>query len=278
MAFSPAEPSSKLEEKLAELRQKTEPTEYNLEDFIEEDTDKTVITVWGEKNGAKTATAYGLMYPNDTAVVFSFDHQSKRATNIPFIVASGVKITVLNMMKLEDKSSIAANLRSANASHQLILSMIAQVEEKLHPDWIIFDCTDEMHKICERVMRSRQALTPYSGTTNQNVWKERNDIMDDIHHKAVNASKKGVIYTVYSEENEIILAGNVLERTKVPKWIASVMRESTLDVHAESSFNKLTGKTKYTSTIKASKDQQRYPDGEYDTTGRCLRECLTKQE
>lgn len=269
-------PSPLLSQKMESLTEK--PMEFDLDESIEVFSRKTVATFWGEKNGAKTATAYGMAYKGDKIVVLSYDHQSGRAVELPFIKEAGLEITVLNMLRFEDKSTPAANLKSAGITQQYTLAMIKQVQEKLKPDWILIDCAEELHKICERVMRSHNGLTPYSGTTNPNVWKERNDIMDDIHHKAIDAVTKGVIYTVYSAENEIILAGNVLERTKVPKWIAGVLRESTFDCHVESTFDRVNEKTVFTALIKGSKDQMRYPDGLYTITGKRLRDVLPDVE
>ena len=144
--------------------------------------------------------------------------------------------------------------------------MIKQSIEKFGPDWIMFDGTEDMSVIMEQVMRMHNNVSPYGGISNLNIWKERKQILDDIHAKSMGASKKGVIYTMYPTKDTIIDKDGIVIKSKdVPAWIGSVMKETDIVIHAESEIKD--DKEVFFARIERSKIQKEYPSGKHNITG-----------
>lgn len=261
-----------LDQKVASMKKAAEVKHYSIEEAEEVDSGKVIITVWGEKNASKTTTSYGIFKDGDTCVTLSFDHKSKRPLSLPWIKDSDIKINVLDMVKYYDESTDALTISSAVESYAYILDIVSQIKDKYHPEWIVVDCTDTLQKMMENVMRAHNGLKPYAGITNMNVWKERNSLINSVHKKIVDIATKGVIYTTYSKEDKIIFEGNVLEQTKIPVWLGSVMKESDVVIHVVMKIKDK--KPQFVAEIFGSKYQDDFPDGVYDITGKRLIECF----
>lgn len=261
-----------LDQKVASMKKAAEVKHYPIEEAEETDDGKIIISVWGEKNASKTATSYGIFKNGEKCVVLSFDHKSKRPLSLPWIKEADIKVNVLNMLKYYDESTPELIISSAVETQNYIVDIVSQIKEKYNPDWIVVDCTDKWHRIMEMVMRAHNGLKPTSGVSNPSVWIERNSLIDSTHKKLVEIANIGVIYTMYSKEKKIIIGGNVLNQTDIPKWLGSIMTES--DVVINVTMNIVDKKPQFVAEIFGSKYQDDFPDGVYDVTGKRLIECF----
>lgn len=247
--------------------------EFDFDDSIDDGDRKEVYTVYGHKNDGKTTISYGIPHPGDKILVFSFDKKSTRPKDATYIVAGNVTIKVIDAIQYLDKSSELKYLESSVKTHQFIISMLNQVKAKFGPDWILFDGTEVMSGIMELVMRSKNNLKPYQGIANRSLWRERRQYIDDIHKKAMDIASKGVIYTMYSQKDEIIdNDGTVLKKVDIPKWIGSVMEETDIVIHAETKFEN--NKKVFYARVEGSKIPDRYPDGMYNVTNKRFRDVV----
>jgi len=262
-----------IEKKANEIKQieeKVKDIEFSYEKAEEVDDGKAVFTIYGLKGAGKTSVAYGLVGEGEKVITFSFDHKSKRPLKLPFIKDTNAK--VLNAVKPLDKSSKELYLLTSEVTYSYILFLLDEVEKKEDPDWIIFDGTEVLSNILEMVMRKRHNLLPYQGIGNLNVWKERKQYIDDIHDKALGMVRKGLIYTMYTNKDEIIKDGEVIVKKDVPKWIGNIMLETDIVIKVESEFER--DEKKYRALIESSKLPFEFPEGVYDVTGKKLVDVL----
>lgn len=255
----------------------TEFTGSNTEEFVfedEEDTEvkKEIFTIYGQKNDGKTTISYGVPYKGDKILVFSFDNKSTRPKDAEYITDGNLQIKVINAIKYLDKSNDKKLLESSQKTHAFILSMLAQAKSKFAPDWVMFDGTEVMSGIMELVMRGHNNLGPYQGIANRSLWRERRQYIDDIHMKSIEIASKGLIYTMYSQKDEVIDDGGVVMKKDVPKWIGSVMEETDIVIHAESKFEN--GKKSFYAKVEGSKIPTLYPDGIYNVTNKRFRDVI----
>ena len=119
------------------------------------------------------------------------------------------------------------------------------------PDWIVIDGSDVLQQICEMTMRYRNNLMPYQGISNRNLWKERKTNIRQIHESAIGTAKKGVIYTAYTKEKEIVVEGETISRIDIPQWIEAIMLETDTVIKVTSEQDKI-GR-KFIATVESSK-------------------------
>jgi hypothetical protein len=245
-------------------------------DFDEAEDDgekKEIYTVYGHKNNGKTTISYGIPHAGDKILVLSFDRKSTRPKDAPYIVNGKLTISVKDAIKYLDKSSEQRYIESAIKTHAFVLALLDQAKEKFDPDWVMFDGTEVMSGIMELVMRGRNNLKPFQGVANRSLWRERRQYIDDIHNRASQVAKKGVIYTMYSQKDEVIdKDGTVMKKVDIPKWIGSVMEETDIVVHAETKFEN--NKNVFYARVEGSKLPDRYPDGMYNITNKRFRDVV----
>lgn len=275
MGWDKEEKQSLIKKKVEEIKKLEEKAkfEFSYEEAEEVDDGKAVFSIYGLKGAGKTSIAYGLVDEGEKIVVLSYDHKSKRPLALPFL--DGIKSKVLNAVKPLDKSTKELYLYTSEVTYEYNLFLLKKIEEIEKPDWIMFDGTEVLSNILEMVMRKRHNLLPYQGIGNLNVWKERRQYIDDIHAKALSIAKKGVIYTMYTDKDEIIKDGEIIKKKDVPKWIGSIMLETDIVIKAESEFEQ--GKKKYYAIIESSKLPLEFPEGIYDVTGKKLLDVLRKE-
>lgn len=254
----------------------TDNSEFDFDSETVPDKHKLeVFTVYGHKNDGKTTICYGIADPGDKVLVFSFDNKSDRPLDDGYDVDfQGVKVRIVNAIKFLDQASKVKYLASAVKTHEYIVSMLEQSKSKFNPDWIMFDGTEVMNQLMEIVMRSNNNLAPYQGIANRSLWRERGQYINDLHIKSGNTANKGIIYTMYSQKDEIIVDGNVAKKVDVPKWIESIMRETDVVIKAE--VKEENGKRQYYANIEGSKIARKYPDGSYNVTGKRFKDALPK--
>jgi hypothetical protein len=236
---------------------------------------KEIFSIYGQKNDGKTTISYGVPNVGDKVLVFSFDKKSVRPKDAPYIKDGNLEIKVIDAIRYVDQSNEQKYLDSSVITHKFVLSILEQSTERFAPDWVMFDGTERMAGIMEIVMRAKNNLKPYQGIANRSLWRERKQYLDDIHKKATEIAKKGVIYTMYSQKDEIIDEGAVTKKVDIPKWIGSIMEETDVVIHAE--VKSENGGRKFYAHVEGSKIPEKYPDGVYDVTGKRVRDVIERE-
>jgi hypothetical protein len=200
---------------------------------------KLVITIHGNKGSGKTTAGYIITtgriggFPSGKTNVISFDNKSK-ITADQYFPNDG--ITVWNG-KIHYREDPALCTKSGMISYKYIQKLI-QSWKASPPDWILFDGFTIMAVILEMAMRFKHNLQPSEGIANRNVWKDRARFVQDLHNLAARTAKYGVMYTTYSEKNEIVDAGTVISKTDVPKYTDIVMQETDVVLQATKALGK----------------------------------------
>ncbi len=184
--------------------------------------DKLVYTIYGKKGTGKTVTFLSF---TDKVAVISFDH--KTVTNKEEFF-SNKKIRVYDGVRYMDRSPEKLT-ESSNTSFNYIKKIFQQyVNSEVKPDWIAFDGLEVLNNICEMAMRYQRQYKPYQGISNMNDWKYRNDMLAELHRIAFSIATKGVVYTTYTTQEEVINDGVVIEKKEIPKWFGSVLTETDI--------------------------------------------------
>lgn len=270
----PTKPSP-LEEKKAQVEEikalQKIVVNFDEEEDLEEK--KKIFSVFGLKNDGKTAICYGIPEEGTKVMVLSFDNKSSRPKDLPFIQAGNLTIRVFNAIKHLDKATPDTYQATSEVTLMYVLQLIEQAKEKFTPDYIVVDATEVMSQIAEQVMRIRNNLRPYQGITNLNVWKERKQYLDDIHNQCTKCAAKGVIYTMYTEKDQLIDKDGVVIRSKdIPKWTGSIMMETDVTIKADTTFD---GDKRIFYAYVESKIPEEFPNGRFDVTNRRFREVVS---
>jgi len=257
-----------------EAKQASTPSfDFDFDEAEDTGIKKEIYTVYGHKNDGKTTISYGIPYKGDKVLVFSFDNKSTRPKDASYIVEGKVQIKVMNAIKYLDKSNEAKYLESAALTHSYIISLMQPAKAMFIPDWVMIDGTEVMSSIMELVMRSKNNLKPFQGVANRSLWRERRQYIDDIHMKAMEVANKGLIYTMYSQKDEIIdNDGTVMKKVDIPKWIGSIMEETDIVIHAKAKFEN--NKKMFYARVEGSKLPDKYPDGMYNITNKRFRDVV----
>lgn len=195
--------------------------EYKFDFVEEEDNQKLIFTIAGDKGTGKTTSAMLLRKENDSMLAVSFDHKTTVIKNNMY--DKNPKIKVFSGVKYLDRSPDRI-LPTAKKSYEYIVQLIS----KFKPSWILIDGLEVMNNICEMTMRNDRGYKPYQGVSNMNDWKYRNDMMAQLHSLCLTQAKKGVIYTTYTKVEELIHDGVVIERKEIPKWFGNVLQETDI--------------------------------------------------
>jgi hypothetical protein len=123
-------------------------------------------------------------------------------------------------------------LPSSETTYEYVFFLLDNIS-KHQPDWIVIDGTEIVQEICEMLMRKRHDIKPYSGIENRNIWKERRQFMDSIFRKAMDSCKKGVVYTTYCKNDELVREGEIVSNTKIPKWVDTLLYETDIVLYNE---------------------------------------------
>lgn len=232
--------------------------------FEEEETApvKEVYLIFGRKGEGKTTLA--MSFPGEI-VVLSFDRKSAiikatRYNNDP-------RIHVFDVTKYMDSSSPAMVVKSAEKTFIYIDKLLDYVAEKIKPDWIVIDGAELFQQVCEFTMRARHGLEAFQGISNLNLWKERRLYIRQIHNKALNIAKRGIIYTTYVGVEERVVQGDVVDRKEIPKWIDVIKYETDYVLRVEyDELNK-----RFRVRVIGSKNDAKLPMGAiYDVTNKSL--------
>ena len=222
-------------------------------DFSEEQgSGKEVYAIYGDKGDGKTTLS--LSFPG-TITVLSFDNKATIVKNNFYNGDNRIKI--FNALRYLEKTP-EKYFDTSEITYNYIIALLEKLKEQ--SDWILFDCAEEMTVICEMIMRKRNNIKLFGGIVNQNVWKERNMLIDSIHKKALNCCTKGLIYTLYIKKDEIIEEGQVVTKKDVPKWTGIILLESDFVIRAELQYDKEIGKQCF-ARIWSSKNDKKLKTG-----------------
>lgn len=195
--------------------------DYDFEYVEEEDNDKIIYTIAGDKGTGKTTSAMLLRQGDESMLAISFDHKTTVIKNNMY--NKNPKIKVFSGVKYLDRSPDRL-VSSAKKSYEFVYSLI----KKARPNWILIDGLGVLHNICEMAMRNDRGYKPYQGVSNMNDWKYRNDMMAELHTLCLTQCKKGIIYTTYTKTEELIYEGNIIEKKEIPKWFGNVLEETDI--------------------------------------------------
>ena len=228
----------------------------------EDTTTKEVFTIYGGKGDGKTSAAFA--FPGNIACL-SYDRKSLQPKK--FLYSNDPRIRVYDAIKFldDDPDKLLDSCYKTYLYNIFLLENIA----KDKPDWVVIDGLEIYSEIGEMVMRKRNGLKAFQGVANMNVWKDRKLLLKNLHIKAMNACKKGVIYTTYSTEEQVVRDGVIIESKKVPKYVGIVMYETDYVLRAEGEQTK-DGK-KFYLYVASSKNNNRLKDGSrFDITGKMM--------
>ncbi|RLG79984.1 MAG: hypothetical protein DRO09_03715, partial [Thermoprotei archaeon] len=263
-------------EKLAEEKPEEKKEEFSFEEeefaFKEEQLPpvKLVFMIYGDKGSGKTSVA--MSFPGEI-VVLSFDRKAAIIKASRF--GNDRRIHVFDVTKYMDYSSSETVCESAEKTFVYINKLLDYVAEKIKPDWIVIDGAEEFQKICEYTMRARHGLTAIEGVKNLNLWKERRLYIRQVHNKALNIAKKGIIYTTWSTWEERIVLGDVVDRRQVPKWIDVLKTESDIILRTEYD----PAQRRFYVRVESSKLDSLFPTGKvYDVTDKYFWEVAVGRE
>lgn len=216
---------------------KVEPQTFIFEE--EQGSEKEVWVLAGDKGDGKTTIALG--FPGKIAAL-SFDHKTILVKKN--IYKNDDRIKVYDALKYFDEEP-SKKLESAITTFGYLLFLLKEIKEKIQPDYIVIDGSEIFTSIAELCMRKRNNVGLYSGIANQNLWKERKDFLIKLHRVAVASAKRGLIYTTYTEKEELVADGTLISREKVPKWTGIILYEADIVAYAYSKFDKDKGKRFY---------------------------------
>jgi hypothetical protein len=81
-------------------------------------------------------------------------------------------------------------------------------------------------------MRASANIMPYEGIKNLNLWKMRNDFMNEFDRLATEIAKEGVIYTAYVDLKEVTTAQGE-EKREGPKWAGDIEQKTRIVIKTE---------------------------------------------
>jgi hypothetical protein len=236
---------------LADLKKK-----FNTELTIEEDTtpNKPVFFIYGDKGVGKTTLAF--TFPGTLAVI-SFDNQSKRIKDIftRFDPTTKDRIHVYNGVKY-----YTYNVETATASGYLSLQYIKTILNSITADWIIFDGTEILLKLCELSMRYINNIPLLSGVEWQ-YWNYRNYYIREIHNLALKHARVGVIYVDWQVTiDDDTIAEKTIQKA-MPKWASDIKHDTEFVIYVDRVIHKslkspVSTTVTYIATVESSKDER----------------------
>jgi len=223
---------------------------------------KVVITIHGPKNAGKSTIAFLIAtgrlggFRSGRTLAVSFDDKTKTTYDQFF---KGEAIDVHDGTKYYSEDPLAKT-KSGYMSYlylQKLFEHEAQTKNKY--DWIFFDGLTVLSEMLEMSMRYINGLKPTQGFANRNIWKDRGSMLRTLHNLAAKMANIGVIYSTYSEKDEIIKDGETVTKEDIPKYIDVVMIKTDVVLKATKGKGK-TGNM-FFATVEGTKFKQYYDHG-----------------
>jgi len=229
--------AEELEEVPRRLHQKFPDVKVEFEKLEPRRMPKVVITIYGDKGEGKTWLA--LTLPGDKLLI-DFDGKGKPVAEYLYdwhVNKMGMKLWVVNGLKYDSAEIEEQPITGMKSYQHLKMVLDSMRESGQMVDWVIFDNTDKYHELLERAMRYTFGIGPYEGIANRNVWKLRKAFLRELHYKALQIARKGIVYTCYPETQEIIEGGDILAKKQKPKWLDIVLYETDIVVRVRAKSN-----------------------------------------
>jgi len=209
---------------------------YDIE--LDEDTQKLVFLIAGEKGAGKTTLAFSfdgvkLCIPFDTKSFVVKRTLYNNDSNI--IIASCLKYFA-NAVVFEQITEASARFYDCIVK---LLEHILQNNSEFQGrkiDWIILDNFENFSRIAEYTARFHNKLQAFDTPQKDiffKIWGERNWYIRNIFNLTYHIARKGVIYTVYLTEREEIVNGEVRQKRKEPAWVDAVKYETDIALKVE---------------------------------------------
>jgi len=214
--------------------------------FTEEADTKMVVCIHGQKGQGKTALSFG--FPGKKYVL-SFDRKSKRIKE--YMYNNSNKIVIVDIIKFLT-SQKDNYLESCVKTYECTEMAIEEIGNRGDADWIIFDGLEVLIEMSEMKMRFDNQLLPFQGIANLSVWKDRKLNIRNIHEKAFQRVKKGIVYTTYTAKDEIVEEGQIIAKRNIPSYIDIIMYQVDVVMESYIEFTKNKEAT-YKVHIKTSK-------------------------
>jgi hypothetical protein len=202
---------------------------------------KIVMTIYGHKGASKTYGTFcictgriGGFIPTGRTLALSFDNKTKITKSQWF---PNDNIEVHDGKKYYSKDPLIRT-KSGYMTYKYLLGLLKHEEQKDKPDWVVIDGFTEVAEIFEMAMRYTNGLKPTQGFANRNIWKDRGAFIQAFHDAALRCARVGLIYTTYSDKDEIIQDGEIIARADVPKYVDVVMRETDVVLNVKKGKNK----------------------------------------
>lgn len=206
---------------------------------------KTIYVIYGDKGNGKTTLSFSF---HGEKACLSYDRKALPIKTDMFDNDKSIHVfNAIGLMSYGDPKEFSF---SSEETFNYSCALLDELKNKNY-DWIIIDGTEILSRICEGAMRYRNNIAPFAGVKNRNLWKERRLYINQIHSKAVAAAKLGVIYTTYTDIEDIIEEGETVSKKKIPAWIDVVMTESDIVIYTELKLER--GIAKYQATVNSSK-------------------------
>ncbi len=243
---------------------------FSSSDILEPDSappsgNKETILIAGEKNDGKSISA--LSFPGKIAVV-AFDEKIFSARN--FAVELGIKkpedIMIYyptkhyNPKAVDDREIGKAAVAVINEAFRAVYSIKVRAEAGTFvPDWILFDNLEFFIRLAEFAGKYKRGVPitarPEKGDDVWGAFDLRNIITNVIYKAAISIPKKGVIYTLYTKEKDVVMPDGTTKKVKTPKWFEVLMYETDHHILVWKDEGR------YFAKIIATKSPKKYPDG-----------------
>lgn len=195
-----------------------------------------VFVVYGDKGSGKTTASIlsaigeidGFNMKAGTVAIISFDYKGQRIASTfgdNVIAYNGLRYSVDD----SEPHGSEAITRGACKNFMYLFRLLASITA----DVIIIDGSEILTSEAELLMRYNNKLGISEGFANRSLWKERKAVLKRFHRLCMKQAAHGVYYTTYIDEKASIKDGEILETTKHPAWVGTLLHETDIVVRVK---------------------------------------------